>query len=130
MLDVTIPAGIEPGKSIRLAGQGGHGRDLILEIGYQPHARFELDGRDVIVKVPLAPWDAALGATVEVPTLAGNVSMAIPAGSDSGRRLRLRGRGMPGNPPGDQYAVIEVRAPKPDTEAQREAYAALKAAFG
>lgn len=126
MLDVSIPAGIEPGRNIRLAGQGGNGRDLILEIGYLPHARFELDGRDVIVRVPLAPWDAALGAQVEVPTLAGNVSMNIPAGSDTGKRLRLRGRGMPG---GDQYVVIEVRAPKPGNDAQREAYAALKAAF-
>lgn len=131
MLEVAIPAGIEPGKSIRLAGQGGNGRDLILEIGYLPHPRFELDGRDVIVRVWLAPWDAALGTTVEVPTLAGNVSMNIPAASDAGRRLRLRGRGLPGGAtPGDQYAVIEVRAPKPETDTQREAYEQLRKAFG
>ena len=126
MLDVGIPAGIEPGKNIRLAGQGGNGRDLILEIGYLPHPRFELDGRDVIVRVPLQPWEAALGTTLEVPTLAGNVSMNIPEGSDTGRRLRLRGRGMPG---GDQYVVIEVRAPKPVSDAQRAAYEGLRQAF-
>ena len=91
MLDVTIPAGIEPGKHIRLAGQGGQGRDLMLEIAYLPHARFELDGRDVIVRVPLMPWEAALGTQVEVPTLAGPVTMGVPAGSETGRRLRLRG---------------------------------------
>ena len=129
MLDVTIPPGIEPGKVIRLAGQGGNGRDLMLEIGYQAHARFELDGRDIVVRVPLTPWEAALGTTIEVPTLAGNVSMNIPEGSDTGRRLRLRGRGMPGAKPGDQYVVIEVRAPRPGNDAQREAYDALKAAF-
>jgi curved DNA-binding protein len=129
MLDVTIPAGIEPGKQIRLAGQGGQGRDLILEIAYLPHPRFELDGRDVIVRVPLPAWEAALGTQVEVPTLAGNVSMGIPAGSDSGRRLRLRGRGLPGATPGDQYVVIEVRAPKAETDAQREAYEALRKAY-
>lgn len=129
MLEVTIPAGIEPGKSIRLAGQGGEGRDLVLEIGYLPHPRFELDGRNIIVRVPVKPWDAALGAKLEVPTLAGNVAMNIPEGSDTGRRLRLRGRGMPGPTPGDQYVVIEVHAPKPGSEAQREAYAALKQVF-
>ena len=130
MLDVSIPAGIEPGKHIRLAGQGGQGRDLILEIGYLPHPRFELDGRNVLVRVPLPAWEAALGTQVEVPTLAGNVSMNIPAGSDSGRRLRLRGRGLPGATPGDQYVVIEVRAPKAETDAQREAYETLRKAFG
>lgn len=129
MLDVSIPAGIEAGKQIRLAGQGGNGRDLVLEIGYLPHPRFELDGRDVIVRVPVNAWDAALGTQIEVPTLAGNVSLAVPAGSDTGRRLRLRGRGLPGVPPGDQYVVIEVRAPKPASDAQRDAYAALRAAF-
>jgi curved DNA-binding protein len=129
MLDVNIPAGIEPGKSIRLAGQGGNGRDLILEIGYLPHPRFDLDGRNVVVRVAVKPWEAALGARLDVPTLAGNVTMQIPEGSATGRRLRLRGRGMPGPTPGDQYVVIEVHAPKPGSDAQRQAYEALRDAF-
>ena len=129
-LDVKIPAGIGAGQSIRLAGQGGQGRDLMLEIAYLPHPRFEVDGRDVIHRLALAPWQAALGAQVDVPTLGGSVSLRIPPASDSGRRLRLRGRGLPGDPPGDQYVVVEVRAPRPSDERQREAYRALAASFG
>jgi curved DNA-binding protein len=129
-LDVRIPAGIAPGQTIRLAGQGGNGRDLMLEIGYAAHPRFELDGRDVIHRLALAPWQAALGAQVDVPTLGGSVSLRIPPDSDSGRRLRLRGRGMPGEPAGDQYVVIEVRAPRPTDERQRAAYRALADVFG
>jgi curved DNA-binding protein len=74
-------------------------------------------------------WEAALGASIEVSTLAGPVELRIPAGTGSGRRLRLRGRGMPGTPPGDQFVVIEVLAPRAETEAQREAYEKLAASF-
>jgi curved DNA-binding protein len=129
-LDVRIPAGIGAGQTIRLAGQGGGGRDLLLEIQYAGDARFELDGRDVIHRLALTPWQAALGTEVDVPTLGGSVSLRIPANSDSGRRLRLRGRGLPGEPAGDQYVVIEVRAPRPVDERQRAAYRALADAFG
>jgi curved DNA-binding protein len=129
-LDVKIPAGIGAGQTIRLVGQGGAGRDLLLEIGYLPHPRYELDGRDVIHRLGVAPWQAALGATLDVPTLAGAVSLRIPADSDSGRRLRLRGRGLPGDPPGDQYVVLEVQAPRPQNDEQRAAYRALASAFG
>ncbi len=129
-LEIAIPAGIAAGRSIRLKGQGGHGRDLLIEIGYRPHPVYELDGRDVIVRRRIAPWDAALGASIEVPTLAGPVNLNVPAGSDTGRRLRLRGRGMPGEPPGDQFVVLEVQAPKPANEAQRHAWRELAQAFG
>ena len=129
-LDVKIPAGIGAGQTIRLSGQGGGGRDLMLEIGYQPHRLFELDGRNVIHRLAVTPWDAALGAEVAVPTLAGSVNLRIPPGSDRGRRLRLRGRGLPGEPAGDQYVVIEIRAPAPATDAQRDAYRELAQAFG
>jgi curved DNA-binding protein len=129
-LDVRIPAGIASGQSIRLAGQGGQGRDLMLEIGYAPHPRFEVDGRDVIHRLAVTPWQAALGAQLDVPTLGGSVSLRIPADSDTGRRLRLRGRGLPGDAAGDQYVVIEVRAPRAQDDSQRAAYRALAESFG
>ncbi|UXI70393.1 DnaJ C-terminal domain-containing protein [Tahibacter amnicola] len=134
-LDVKIPAGILPGQTIRLAGQGNPGAnggpagDVLLEIGVRPHPQFVLDGRNITVTVRLAPWDAALGATVPVPTLAGPVDLKIPAGSDTGRKLRLKGRGMPGQEPGDQYVVLEVYAPAATTDRQRELYEALRSAY-
>jgi curved DNA-binding protein len=134
-LEVRIPAGILPGQQIRLSGQGMPGSsgaragDLLLEIRYRPHAQFEVEGRDVIHRLKLPPWVAALGGEVAVPTLGGSVSLRIPEGSSSGRRMRLRGRGMPGNPAGDQYVVLEVEAPKASSEKQRSAYEALRDAF-
>jgi curved DNA-binding protein len=128
-LDVKIPPGVQPGQQIRLRGQGPHGENILLEIGFKPHATYAIDGRDLIVKLPVAPWEAALGATVEVPTLAGSVELRIPAGSKSGKKLRLKGRGLPGAEAGDQYVIVEIQAPAPETDAQREAYAALQAAF-
>ena len=129
-LEIKIPAGIAPGQSIRLKGQGGNGRDLLIEIGYRAHPLYELDGRDVIVRRQITPWLAALGGQVDVPTLGGTVSLNIPAGSDSGRRLRLRGRGLPGSPAGDQFVLLDVHAPKPANDAQRDAYRQLAQAFG
>jgi curved DNA-binding protein len=110
-IEVKIPAGIEAGRQIRLAKQAPGGGDLLLEIEYRPHPRFTVDGRDVSLRWPIAPWEAALGATVSVPTLGGSVELRIPPGSSSGRRLRLRGRGLPGNPPGDQYVVLDIVVP-------------------
>jgi curved DNA-binding protein len=135
-LDVTIPAGILPGQTIRLRGKGHPGRngapagDVLLEIQVRPHARFQLEGRDVTVKLAITPWDAALGATLKVPTLAGEVDLKIPAGSDTGRKMRLKGRGMPGGESGDQYVVLEVRAPAAHSAEQRSAYEQLREAFG
>ena len=128
-LEVNIPAGIAPGKVIRLAGQGQRGGALLLEIDYLPNAQFEVDGRNVLHTLPVAPWQAALGATLSVPTLGGAVELRVPAGSDTGRKLRLRGRGLPGAPPGDQIVEIEVRAPKAETDAQKELYRQMEAAF-
>jgi curved DNA-binding protein len=133
-LDVKIPAGIQPGQVIRLTGQGqqqGSRRsDLLLEIDYRPHADFEVDGRNILHTLTLAPWEAALGTTVSVPTLGGPVDLRIPPDSDAGRKLRLRGRGLPGKPaPGDQIVEIEIRAPKAETEAQRELYRKMAEAF-
>jgi curved DNA-binding protein len=132
-LDVKIPAGIRPGQVIRLAGQGqAHGNrksDLLLEIDYRPHADFEVDGRNILYTLPLSPWEAALGTTVSVPTLGGSVDLRVPADSDAGRKLRLRGRGLPGKPAGDQIVEIEIRAPKPETDEQRDLYRKMAKAF-
>jgi curved DNA-binding protein len=129
-LDVKIPAGVQPGQVIRLARQGQGGGDLLLEVSYAPHAQFEVDGRNVVHVLSLMPWEAALGATRSVPTLGGAVELKIPADSDAGRKLRLRGRGLPGTPPGDQIVEIEVRAPRASTEAQRALYREMEKAFG
>lgn len=135
VLEVKIPAGIQPGQVIRLTGQGQSGAaggpkgDLLLEVGIREDARFRLDGRNVVYVLPIAPWEAALGAAVPVPTLAGTVDLRIPAGSQSGRKLRLKGRGMPGAHPGDQLVELSIRAPVADTAAQREAYEALRDGF-
>ncbi len=127
-LNVKIPAGVQSGQQVRLAGQGGPGYgegpagDLYLEIQIAPHARYRLDGRDLYLAMPIAPWEAALGATLTVPTLGGKVELKIPAGSQSGRKLRLRGRGLPGTPPGDEYVVLEIVNPRVDSDQARALY--------
>jgi len=108
-LRVSVPAGVTEGQQIRLAGQGSPGLgggpagDLYLEISIRPHPMFRLEGRNVTATLPVAPWEAALGETVAVPTLGGPVEMKLPASARAGQTLRLRGRGLPGNPPGDQF---------------------------
>lgn len=134
-LEVSIPKGIGEGQQLRLAGQGDPGLgggppgDLYLEIGFQPHPLFRVDGRDVHFDLPVAPWEAALGATVTVPIPDGSVQLGVPAGSTSGRRLRLKGKGLPGAPPGDLYATLVVVVPPADSAAARAAYEALAQAF-
>jgi curved DNA-binding protein len=133
VLDVRIPAGIANGQTIRLAGQGEAGPagsgDLLIGIEIAPHRWFELEGRDVILKLPVAPWEAALGATVEVPTLTGRVSLRIPEGSQSGRRMRLREKGLPGPSPGDQYVVLELQTPPASKDTERRCYESMRDAF-
>ncbi|MFS8138064.1 MAG: DnaJ C-terminal domain-containing protein [Thermomonas sp.] len=132
-LDVRVPKGVKPGQSIRLARQGNGGGDLLLEIEYAAHPHFEVDGRNVIHALPVAPWEAALGATISVPTLGGPVELKIPADSESGRKLRLRGRGLPAGAEGtdgDQIVELEVLAPRAHDDAQREAYVHMRDAFG
>jgi len=134
-LSVNIPQGIRAGQTLRLAGQGGPGiggapaGDLYLEIAFQPHARYRVDGRDVYVDLPLAPWEAALGATVSVPLPDGAVELAVPPNSAGGRKLRLKGKGLPGKQPGDLYVVLAIALPRADTEAQKDAYRAFRDAF-
>ena len=135
VLDVKIPAGIEAGKVIRLAGQGNPGQaggppgDLLLEIGIRADPRFRLAGRNIESSLKITPWEAALGAKIDVPTLAGPVNMQIPPGSQSGRKLRLKGRGLPGKIPGNQLVTLEVGVPEAVSDADREAYAAFQKAF-
>lgn len=129
-LDVRVPKGVKPGQVIRLSGQGSNGGNLLLEIEYAAHPQFEVDGRNIIHVLPVTPWQAALGATLSVPTLGGAVEVKIPADSEAGRKLRLRGRGLPGNPAGDQIVELEITAPKVTSEEQRQAYLDLAKAFG
>lgn len=128
-LEVKVPAGIRAGQAIRLAGQGARGRDLMLEVEFRAHPDFELDGRNILYSLPVTPWEAALGATVTVPTLGGPVDLKIPAGTDAGRRLRLRGRGLPGSPAGDQIVEVEIHAPKAETEAEKALYQKMAETF-
>jgi curved DNA-binding protein len=128
MLNVRIPAGIRQGQRIRLAGQGASGPgagpagDLYLEIEFRPHPFYRVAGRDLYLELPVAPWEAALGATAKVPTPAGTVDLKIPAGSDSGRKLRLKGRGIPGQPPGDLFVELKVALPAADNAAAQALY--------
>ena len=138
-LEINIPKGIREGQQLRLAGQGGPGLgngpagDLFLEIAFNPHPRFRVDGRDVYVDLPLAPWEAALGASVSAATPDGDVELTIPAGSVAGRKLRLKGKGIPGkgagNPAGDLYVVLAISLPPANDAEAKAAYAAFSAAF-
>lgn len=134
-LNVTIPRGIRAGQHIRLAGQGapgiGQGKagDLYLEVAFNPHAHFRVEQRDVFFDLPLAPWEAALGATITVPIPDAAVALKIPANSRSGGKLRLKGRGIPGSTPGDFYAVLQVVLPPADTAAAQAFYASMAEQF-
>ncbi len=134
VLDVKLPAGVIHGQQIRLAGQGAEGiggarGDLYLEVRIAPHPHFRLEGRDVHMDLPVAPWEAALGATITVPTLGGRVEVKVPAGSQSGRKLRLTGRGMPGRIAGDQFVNIQVVTPPADNPRAREFYQRMSREF-
>jgi len=131
-LNVRIPAGVTEGQQIRLSGQGGQGvgeggsGDLYLEVHIKPHPLLRHEGRDIYLDVPLAPWEAALGTKITVPTLGGEVETKIAAGARSGQRLRLKGRGLPGSPPGDQYLQLQIVAPEPRTDEQRKLYEQMR----
>ena len=130
---VTIPRGVRDGQRIRLAGEGSPGvgggpsGDLFLRVRLRPHPRFRVSGRDLEVDLPVAPWEAALGAEVAVPTLDGTATVKVPGGSSSGRRLRLAGQGMPGpkGAPGDLHAIVKIVVPKKLKRDERKAYQRL-----
>jgi len=132
--DVGIPPGVTDGQRIRLSGRGGQGSsggvagDLYLVVRIAPHPRYRVNGRDIAVDLPLSPWEAALGASVPVPTPGGEAKVRVPAGSSTGRRLRLRGEGMP-NPrgtPGDLYAEVKIIVPRTLTRRERELFESLR----
>src|ERR1700677_1278360 len=124
VLNVRVPKGILPGQTIRLAGQGspplgegtgesqGKPGDLYIEVEFQPHPLYRVEGRDLYVDLPVAPWEAALGAAVKTPTPGGVVDLKVPPGAQAGTKLRLKGRGIPSSPPGDLYAVLQIALPK------------------
>jgi curved DNA-binding protein len=131
--EVEIPPGVRDGQRIRLAGEGGSGPgggpsgDLFLRVRVRPDPRFRVEGRDLYVDLPVTPWEAALGASAEVPTLKGTSRVKVPAGSSCGRRLRLRGEGMPGprGQQGDLYATVQIKVPKRLSKQEREAFERL-----
>ncbi len=132
-LNVTIPKGVTSGQRIRLEGQGGPGfgegarpGDLYLQVEFQAHPRFEAHRKDIHATLPVAPWEAVLGATVPVPTLGGNVDLKVPAGASTGQRLRLKGRGLPGKPDGDHYVELRVVTPKAPAAEVKALYEQLR----
>lgn len=122
-LKINIPRGIVSGQQLRLAGQGSHGGDLFLEIEIEPHRHFSVQGHDVYLTLPIAPWEAALGTKIAVPTLGGKVELKLAAGSQGGQKLRLKNRGLPAKPQaGDQYVILQILAPPAGTQTQRALY--------
>jgi curved DNA-binding protein len=127
-LKVKIPRGVKEGQIIRLAGQGAPGAgastagDLLLEVHFKPHPRLRPDGRDLHLTLPVAPWEAALGSIIAVDLPGGSVKVRIPEGAQSGRQLRVRGKGIPGEPPGDLLLDIQVVLPSADSPKARQLY--------
>jgi curved DNA-binding protein len=130
-LKVKIPAGMKEGQHIRLKGQGAPGiggsanGDLFIEVEYAPHPLFTVEGQDILVTVPIAPWEAAIGASVTVPTVGSKVNVKVPKGSSSGSKLRLKGKGLPGKHPGDQIVILQVAMPERHSEEAQELYKQL-----
>jgi curved DNA-binding protein len=135
-LNVRIPKGIRPGQQIRLAGQGAPGfggaeaGDLYLEVQMRDHPLYRVDGADIYLNLPVAPWEAALGASIKAPTPGGAVDLKIPANSNQGRKMRLKGRGLPGKTPGDLYVVLQVTLPPADSDNARHLYEQMRDKLG
>ena len=131
-LNVKIPKGVRKGQRIRLSGQGsagvGRGKagDLYLDVDFKPHALYRVDGRDVYLDLPLTPWEAALGATINIPTPDGRVDLRVPPGTANGKKLRLKNRGIPGDPAGDLYVVAKLTLPQADGEKASELYRRMR----
>jgi len=129
-IDIKIPQGIEEGKKIRLRGKASTGGDLLLKIKLNNHPDYRVDGKDIYFNLVLAPWEAALGTSVSVNTLAGSkIKLKIPAGAYTGQKMRLRGKGLPGTIAGDQYVVISILTPPINTDADRELYQQMQHHF-
>lgn len=135
-LKMKIPAGVTDGQTLRLRGQGAPGvgggkpGDLLVDIQLVPHPLYTVSGKDVSLVAPVAPWEAALGTKITVPTLAGKARVTLPAGSEAGRRLRLKGKGLPGNPAGDFFVVIKIAMPDRHSETEQKLWEELAEASG
>jgi len=133
-LNIKIPKGVKEGQNIRLQGQGSPGfggaqaGDLYLEIGFNPHSIYKVNGRDVSLELPITPWEAALGGKINVPTPTGKVDLKIPKSVSSGTRMRLKGRGIPGKTPGDFYITLEIVLPDNLSDKEASLYQALQEA--
>lgn len=131
-LNVKIPKGIRNEQKIRLAGQGAPGHnggepgDMYIKVGFEKHGIFEVNGADIFINLPLAPWEAALGAQVNVPTPTGNIKLKIPEGSAQGKKLRLKGKGIPSKKPGDLFVIINIILPPANDEKARKVYEEMK----
>ena len=131
---VRIPKGATPGQRLRVPGKGGPGigggpaGDLYINIELRPHERFKVNGHDLYLEVPITPWEAALGASIDIPTLDAKVTLKVPPGSRSGQKLRVRGKGLPrpkDGEPGDLYAVLQIVTPGALGEREKELYRQL-----
>ena len=134
-ISFSVPKGIRAGQHNRLAGQGAPGvggasaGDLYLDVEFKPHLLYRVDQRDVYLDLPIAPWEAALGADVEAPTPTGRVEVTVPPGSAAGRKLRLKGRGLPGSTPGDFYFVLQIAVPAADSDSGKAFYQGMAKQF-
>jgi len=134
-LNIKIPKGIKPGQHIRLSGQGdpgsagGKAGDLLLEIAFNKHPLYRVSDTDIYLDMPVAPWEAALGANIKVPTPEGQVDLKIPPNSKLGTKLRLKGRGLPAKTPGDFFVVLQIALPPANTERDKAAYKKMQQEF-
>ena len=134
-LNIRIPKGVHAGQVIRLAGQGDPGMagekagDLFLQIQFNPHPRYRVDNKDVYASLPVAPWEAALGETIKIPVPDGFVEVRVPENSQPGRKLRLKGRGIPAATPGDLYLLLEIVLPPVVSDKERGIYQTMAREF-
>ncbi len=131
-IEVKIPKGFEEGKKIRLAGKGSNGADIHLKIQVNKHPNFKVEGKNVYLNLPIAPWEAALGTSLNVDTLAGKIKLKIPEGSESGKKMRLKGRGLPSSSSsltGDQYVVLQMVTPPASTKDEKTFYQEMQKKF-
>ncbi len=131
-LNVKIPKGIKNGQKIRLKGQGATGQnggatgDMYIKVEFEKHRIFKVEGSDIYINLPLAPWEAALGAHINVPAPAGNIKLKIPAGSAQGKKLRLKGKGIPAKIPGDLFVIINIVLPPATNSEAKKVYEEMK----
>jgi curved DNA-binding protein len=128
IVELQVPAGVADGQALRIAGEAGRPA-VRVRVRYLAHPFYSVAGRDVSIELPVSPWEAALGTRVGMPTLAGPVELRVPAAAQSGQKLRLRGRGLPGSPPGDQLVILRIVIPPAESPAAREAYERMRDEF-